>query len=307
MKGASCFFMDMKELLTFLQEEKIDYMENEKLSKHTSFKIGGPCKLLLLPKNKEEIQKLVKNLKDTAYFVLGNGSNVLFRDEGFDGVVLKLASNFSSYRIEGSKVICDAGMDLSVLARKTALKSLGGLEFASGIPGTVGGGVIMNAGAYDGELKDVVSSVLLLDGQGNYLRKSGEEMEFSYRSSLAQKEKYLVVEVAMELAPGSYEEIWAKIDDFTIRRWTKQPLEFPSGGSTFKRPEGYFAGKLIQDAGLKGMRFRGAQVSTKHSGFIVNLGHASCDDVRTLIRIVQRRVKEEFGVELATELRLIDE
>lgn len=298
--------MMIDKLIPLLKEEGIEFREEEMLSGHTSFKIGGPCKLLLLPKSKEEIQKLVRLLQDTAYFVLGNGSNVLFRDEGFSGVILKLASNFSSFRIEENRVICDAGMDLSVLSRKVALHGLKGLEFASGIPGTLGGGVIMNAGAYDGELQDVISSVLLLDKQGNFLRKTAKEMEFAYRSSLAQRQGYLVVEVELELTPGNYQEIWEKIDDFAIRRWSKQPLEYPSGGSTFKRPPGYFAGKLIQDAGLKGLRFRGAQVSPKHCGFIINTGDASSEDIRTLIRIVQHRVKEEFGVELSTELRIID-
>lgn len=301
--------MNMDDLLSFLDQEGIDYKRDELLSKHTSFKLGGPCKLLLLPKTKEEIQKLVKTLYEEKipYYILGNGSNVLFRDEGFPGVILKLASNYSSYNIQGDTILCDSGMDLSVLARKAALKGLSGLEFASGIPGTLGGGVIMNAGAYDGELKDVVSSVLLLDRRGNFHRKTCEEMEFGYRDSLAQREGLIILEVEMKLTQGDYPEIWNKIDDFTIRRWSKQPLEFPSGGSTFKRPPGYYAGKLIEDAGLKGLRFRGAQVSSKHCGFIVNTGEATSEDVRTLIRIVQRRVKEEFGVELTPELRIIDE
>jgi UDP-N-acetylmuramate dehydrogenase len=165
----------------------------------------------------------------------------------------------------------------------------------------------MNAGAYDGELKDVVTGVTLMDKKGNIFKMSGEEMDFSYRDSLAQRMNYIVLEVELQLQKSDYDKIWQKIDDFSIRRWSKQPLEFPSGGSTFKRPQGYYAGKLIQDAGLKGLRFRGAQVSPKHSGFIINVDNASCEDVRTLIRLVQKRVKDEYGIELEAELRLIND
>lgn len=297
----------MTKLIDLLKEASIDYRENEPLNRHCSFKIGGPGKLLLLPKTIEEIQLLVRALEGSNYLVLGNGSNVLFRDQGYSGVIMKLAQNFSSYGIEGNRIVASSGISLSVLSRKAALKGLSGLEFATGIPGTLGGGVIMNAGAYDGELKDVVTSVLLMDKKGNIIKKTGEEMEFNYRDSLAQRRGHIVIEVELELEKGDYTEIWSKIDDLSIRRWSKQPLEFPSGGSTFKRPQGYFAGKLIQDAGLKGLRFRGAQVSQKHSGFIVNADNATCEDVRTLIRLVQKKVKDEFGVELEAELRLIND
>ncbi|NLY36933.1 MAG: UDP-N-acetylmuramate dehydrogenase [Tissierellia bacterium] len=297
----------MKELIDLLKEASIDYRENEPLNRHCSFKIGGPGKLLLLPKNIEEIQILVRALEGTSFLVLGNGSNVLFRDGGYDGVIMKLAQNFSSYRIEEDRISASSGVSLSVISRKAALEGLSGLEFASGIPGTLGGGVIMNAGAYDGELKDVVTGVTLMDKKGNIFKMSGEEMDFSYRDSLAQRMNYIVLEVELQLQKSDYDKIWQKIDDFSIRRWSKQPLEFPSGGSTFKRPQGYYAGKLIQDAGLKGLRFRGAQVSPKHSGFIINVDNASCEDVRTLIRLVQKRVKDEYGIELEAELRLIND
>ncbi|NLY72212.1 MAG: UDP-N-acetylmuramate dehydrogenase [Tissierellia bacterium] len=297
----------MNSIIELLEKEAIEYKLNEPLKNHCSFKIGGPARLLLLPKTVEEIQILVRALEGTRYMVLGNGSNVLFRDNGYDGVILKLASNFSDYRIEGDRVIASSGVLLSVISRKAALKGLKGMEFATGIPGTLGGGVIMNAGAYDGELKDVVRSVLLMDKKGEIFRLTREEMNFGYRDSLAQREGYLVVEVELGLEEGDYQEIWDRIDELSIKRWSRQPLEFPSGGSTFKRPPGYYAGKLIEDAGLKGLRFRGAQVSSKHSGFLINVDNASCEDVRTLIRMVQRRVKEDFGVELETELRLISD
>lgn len=297
----------MERLIELLQGEGIEYIENEPLKKHCTFQIGGPARLMLLPRSVEEIQILVKALKDYKYMVLGNGSNVLFKDQGYEGIILKLASNFADYSIEEGSIRASSGVLLSVISRKAALRGLAGMEFATGIPGTLGGGVIMNAGAYEGELKDVVKSVLLMDRQGEIFELTGDEMEFSYRTSLAQKESYIVLEVELELEQGNYGEIWQKIDELSIKRWSRQPLEFPSGGSTFKRPPGHYAGKLVQDAGLKGLRFRGAQVSDKHSGFIVNVDEASCDDVRTLIRMVQARVKQDFGVELETELRLIDD
>ncbi|HZK10050.1 MAG TPA: UDP-N-acetylmuramate dehydrogenase, partial [Clostridia bacterium] len=277
------------------------------LNKHCSFKIGGPGRLLIFPKNMEEIQYLVRILEGKDFLVLGNGSNVLFRDQGYSGVIIKLAGNFSSFHIDENRVSASSGVSLSSLSRKVALKGLSGLEFATGIPGTLGGGVIMNAGAYEGELKDVVTRVTLMDKKGNIFEKTGEEMEFNYRNSLAQREGYIVLKVELQLEEGNYKSIWEKIDDLSIRRWRRQPLEFPSGGSTFKRPKGYYAGKLIEDAGLKGLRFRGAQVSDKHSGFIVNSDGASCDDIRTLIRLVQKRVKDDSGVELEAELRLIND
>lgn len=297
----------MKKLIDLLEEETIDYRLDEPLAGHCSFRLGGPTKLLTLPRSKEEIRKLIVALEGYNYMVLGNGSNVLFRDDGYEGVILKLGSNFSDFRIEGTRVTASSGVLLSVIARKAALQGLEGLEFASGIPGSLGGGVIMNAGAYDGELRDVVKSVLLFDKSGREMRLSAQEMDFGYRTSLAQKEGYIVVEVELELKRGDYQKIWEKIDELSIKRWSRQPLEYPSGGSTFKRPLGHYAGKLIEDAGLKGLHFRGAQVSSKHSGFLINTGSATSQDVRTLIRLVQRRVKEEFGVQLEPELRIIND
>ncbi|NLL22947.1 MAG: UDP-N-acetylmuramate dehydrogenase, partial [Tissierellia bacterium] len=198
-----------------------------------------------------------------------------------------------------------SGVSLATLARKTAMRSLTGMEFATGIPGTLGGGVIMNAGAYDGELAQIVRSVRVMDRQGRIFALKGEEMEFGYRTSRAQREFLIILEVVLELQQGDYEQIWSRIDELTIRRWMRQPLEFPSAGSTFKRPPGHFAGKLIEDAGLKGLRFRGAMVSSKHSGFVVNVDGASASDVRTLIRIVQKRVFDEYGILLQPEVRMI--
>lgn len=297
----------MEVLIQQLQASDIQYIENEALSAHTSFKIGGPARLMVLPSSVEEIRRVVQLVRthNQPFFVLGNGSNVLFSDDGYAGVVMKLGKNFSHYKIEGNTVTAQSGALLSLVCKKAARQGLAGAEFGSGIPGTVGGGIVMNAGAYDGELKDVVRSVTVMDSGGTIYRFNNAEMEFGYRSSRVYSEGLIVLEMTMELTPGDPEAIWAKIDDFTTRRWRKQPIDQPSGGSTFKRPQGHYAGKLIEESGCKGLRFRGAMVSTKHCGFIVNLGDATAEDVRCLIRLVQRRVKDAYGVSLEPEVKLI--
>lgn len=299
----------MQELIDFLERQKIQYNTDEPLCDHTSFKIGGPCDVMVFPTCSEEIRELVLFMKKLgrSLFVLGNGSNLLFHDRGFRGVVMKLGKNFSDYRIEGNVLWSQSGALLSKVCKKAARKGLGGSEFATGIPGTVGGGIVMNAGAYDGELKDVVRRVRLMDRDGNIFWLDNEEMQFGYRRSIVSAEGYIVLEVEMELIPMEEALIWAKIDDFTARRWSKQPLDLPSAGSTFKRPTGYYAGKLIQDSGLKGIRYRNCMVSDKHSGFIVNLGGATSNDIRTLVKIIQRRVEQEFEVKLETEMKIIEE
>ncbi|NMB04001.1 MAG: UDP-N-acetylmuramate dehydrogenase [Tissierellia bacterium] len=297
----------MESLINQLDDSGIPYLENELLSGHTSFKIGGPARLMVLPRTVEEIRRVVQLSKTYGwpFFILGNGSNILFADQGYDGLVIKIGKNFSEYNINGTKVTAQSGALLSSICKKAARQGLAGAEFGTGIPGTVGGGVVMNAGAYDGELKDVISSVTVMDKEGTIYRYSNQEMQFGYRTSRVYQEGLIVLEMTMELQPGDMTAIWEKIDDFTTRRWRKQPIDLPSGGSTFKRPPGYYAGKLIEDSGCKGLRFRDAQVSPKHSGFVVNLGSATSKDVRTLIRLVQRRVKEAYGVGLETEVKLI--
>lgn len=297
----------MEKLIEEIDKLNIEYIENELLSNHSSFKIGGPARILAKPSGADQIQSLVELARrfGIPYLVLGNGSNVLFDDRGYRGLVIKLGKNFSAYKIEGNQVWAQAGALLSKVCKKAARKNLKGVEFGTGIPGSVGGGVVMNAGAYDGELKDVIRRVKVLDEDGHIITYTNEEMRFGYRTSRVYEEHLIVLEMEMELEQGEEKEIWDKIDDFTSRRWTKQPIDLPSAGSTFKRPPGRYAGQLIQEAGCKGLRFRDAQVSDKHSGFIVNRGQASGEDVRTLIRLVQKRVRDQFGIELEPEVKII--
>jgi len=296
-----------RQFLNIMNEENI--LVDEEMSKHTSFKIGGPADLLLLPQNIEEIQGIIKicQEEEVPYFVMGNGSNLLVRDKGMRCVVIKIADNFSDVFISGTSVVAKSGILLSTLSKKVLKESLRGLEFASGIPGTLGGAVTMNAGAYDGEMKDVVKSCKILDGKGAVIELSFEELELGYRSSIIQEKDYIVLEVRLELEKGNYDEIKGKIDEFTKRRTTKQPLHLPSAGSTFKRPKGYFTGKLIQDANLKGVKIGGAQVSELHSGFIVNVDNASARDVLDLIDHIQKTIMDKFGVELHPEVRVVGE
>ncbi|SDL11479.1 UDP-N-acetylmuramate dehydrogenase [Natronincola ferrireducens] len=290
-----------------MQEEHI--LLDEPMKNHTSFKIGGPADILLIPQNIQEIQKAMEICKEAKapYFIMGNGSNVLVRDKGMRCVVIKIAENLSNIVINGSKVVAEAGVLLSTLSKKILQKSLKGFEFASGIPGTLGGAITMNAGAYGGEMKDVVKSCKVLNEAGEVMEFSLEELQLGYRTSIIQKKNYIVLEVTMELEEGQYEEIKAITDDLTQKRTTKQPLHLPSAGSTFKRPPGYFAGKLIEDADLKGVRVGDAQVSELHSGFIVNIGNATADDVLGLIALVQKTVLQKFGVELHPEVRIVGE
>jgi UDP-N-acetylmuramate dehydrogenase len=276
----------------------------ELLAPLTSFRIGGPCEALVEPENERQLTDVSWYLKKIGcpFFVLGNGSNTLVKDEGYDGVVIHIGKKMGDIRVEGNRIIAGAGALLVQVSVEAAKAGLKGLEFAAGIPGTVGGGVVMNAGAYDGEMKDVVSSVRVLSPDGELLDLENETMEFGYRKSVIRKRDYIVTEVTFELQPGDPEEIQALMKDYNARRREKQPLEFPSAGSTFKRPEGHFAGKLIMDAGLKGYRVGGAQVSEKHCGFVINTGDATARDILTLMSDVQERVEEQFGVRLEPEI-----
>ncbi len=294
-------------LIELIGKERV--LIDEPMKNHTSFKIGGPADIMVIPESIEEIQCALKVCieNDVPYFVMGNGSNLIVRDKGMRCVVIKIGDNLKDVKINGNIVTAQAGILLSTLSKKIMAESLKGFEFASGIPGTLGGAITMNAGAYGGEMKDVVKGAKLLDKNGEIKHFSLKELELGYRTSIIQKKGYIVLEVELELEKGNYEEILSITKDLTEKRTTKQPLHLPSAGSVFKRPEGYFAGKLIQDSGLKGKSVGGAQVSELHSGFIVNTGNATAKDVLDLIALVQKKVKENFGVDLHTEVRIIGE
>ena len=277
---------------------------NELMSRHTTFRVGGEAACLLKVSNSKELSRIITFLRETEhdFFVLGNGSNLLVSDNGYDGVVLKLEGEFSEIRTAGLKIVAGAGVSLSKVAKAALDEGLTGLEFASGIPGTLGGAVVMNAGAYDGEMKQIIKEVTVMDQEGNILVLDNDTMEFGYRTSAIKNRPFIVLSAVLMLQEGEKEDIKNKMDDFAERRREKQPLEYASAGSTFKRPEGYFAGKLIMDAGLRGLSVGGAQVSEKHCGFIINKGNASATDIADLIAEVQERVKDQFGVMLEPEV-----
>ena len=281
----------------------------EPMAKHTSFRIGGPADMLAQPGNEAELAELLKRAADHAVPVtlVGNGSNLLVRDKGIRGLVIKLSNLFSSITVEGNVLTFGSGISLAMASKKAASLSLSGLEFAVGIPGTIGGAVYMNAGAYDGEMAKVVTSVQVMDRQGQSSQLKADELDFSYRHTALQNSGLIVTSVTVSLQPGEAESIKAKMDDFSQRRIAKQPLELPSAGSMFKRPVGYFAGTLIEQTGLKGYTVGGAQVSTKHAGFVVNVGGATAKDVLQLIRDVQDRVLAAQGVQLEPEVLVLGE
>ena len=283
--------------------------QQEPMSRHTTFRIGGPADFYLCPHSTKEVQEIVEICKEEnlPYFVLGNGSNLLVSDKGYRGVVIQLWKNFSDITVKDCCIQAKAGALLSKVAAEALEAGLTGMEFASGIPGTIGGAAFMNAGAYGGEMKDIIKSVKVLDTQGEVRVLPKEELKMGYRTSIVKEKGYTVLSVELELSKGNREEIRNTMEDLKERRTSKQPLEMPSAGSTFKRPEGYFAGKLIMDSGLRGFSLGGAQVSEKHCGFVVNKGGATAMDVLNLIREVQRRVKEQFGVDLETEVRFLGE
>ncbi len=284
-------------------------LKDEPMKKHTSFKIGGPADLLVLPTTEEALSETLKAIQTSGIecFVMGNGSNLLVSDKGYRGVIVKIADNFNGFQIEGETVTAEAGILLSTLSRQIMNAELTGFEFASGIPGTIGGAVFMNAGAYDGEFKDIVKWVRVMDMGGNVKTYQGHEMAFAYRFSRLHEAHEIVIACGLALQKGSLEAIKAKTADLTEKRTTKQPLQLPSAGSTFRRPEGYFAGKLIDDSGLRGLKLGGAQVSTLHSGFVVNVDNATCQDVMDLIATIQKVVLDQFGVKLETEVRYLGE
>lgn len=284
----------------------MEIKKNEPMKNHTSFKIGGPADEFCEVTSEEEIKRLIDyaSEKGMSYTVMGNGSNLLVADGGIRGLVIKIARGFDEISVGGEKITAQSGALLSRIASAAYRNSLTGLEFASGIPGTLGGGIYMNAGAYGGELKDVIESVTYLD-HGEIITKTADMLEFGYRKSSFTDKDYIILSAELKLKKGNPDEIKEKTDDYRQRRTSKQPLDMPSAGSTFKRPEGYFAGKLIEDSGLKGFKIGGAQVSEKHSGFVVNAGGATAADVKALIEHIQKTVKEKFGVEMKTEVKML--
>ena len=278
--------------------------QQEPMAEHTTFRVGGPAEVFVTVDDREQLGKVIRylNLTGWPYFLLGNGSNLLVGDKGYRGVVIRLGREFEHVKTEGNRLTCGAAVSLAKAAKTAMENSLSGLEFASGIPGSVGGGVRMNAGAYGGELGELVESVVVMAKDGSLMELDNDTMEFSYRRSVLKDRPYAVLEVTMTLSEGDREEILARMNDLAAKRKQKQPLEYASAGSTFKRPEGYFAGKLIMDAGLRGARIGGARVSEKHCGFVINDGTATAADIAELIGEVSEKVKERFGVSLEPEV-----
>ena len=283
---------------------------DEPMSRHTTFRVGGPADFFVTPKAKEEVRDVICICKEAGmpYYIIGNGSNLLVSDAGYRGVIVQIYKEMNEVKVEGDLVKAQAGALLSGIAAKALGAELSGFEFASGIPGTIGGACVMNAGAYGGEMKDVLESVTVLTGEGKIIELGRNELELGYRTSVIAKKGYIVLGAVLKLERGDGEKIKTYMDELKEKRVTKQPLEYPSAGSTFKRPEGYFAGKLIEDAGLRGFQVGGAQVSEKHCGFVINRDHATAADIMELMRQVQIRVKENSGVDLEPEVkRLGDE
>lgn len=294
------------EFKSIVNEENV--LIDEPMKNHTYFKVGGPADVLVVPQTVEKAIEVVKVCKNSGhpYYLIGNGSNLLVKDGGIRGVVIKLTT-LQDIKVEENDIIAECGAQLSNISKRALEESLHGFEFACGIPGSVGGAVFMNAGAYDSEMVRVVKSATVLDDKGNIRELKNGELELGYRTSAIMKYGYFVLQVRIGLEKGDKAKVQARIDELTRRRTEKQPLEYPSAGSTFKRPEGYFAGKLIQDCGLKGFSIGGAAVSEKHSGFIINKGNATAQDILDVIKHVQNTVKSEFEVDLSTEVRIIGE
>ncbi len=300
--------LDKNNFIEFADEHGIKFLEHEDLSKHTSFKIGGPAEFFVKPKNKEQVSSVVDYCEKNSVplLPLGKGSNVLVSDSGINGVVMNFGSDFGKIElIDENTIYCEAGAGLAALCNFALENELTGLEFAYGIPGSVGGAVFMNAGAYGGEIKDVIVYADHVDKNGKAGKFTGEELEMSYRHSVYSGKEYFITGAAFKLKKGEKAEIKAKMDDLIGRRFDKQPMDKPSAGSTFKRPEGAFASALIDQCGLKGYRVGGAEVSTKHAGFVVNIGGATCEDVLRLIKDVQEKVKNDTGFSLEPEVEIL--
>lgn len=284
-------------------------LENEPMCNHTTFKVGGCADWFLMPQTHEQLSNTLKAVRDAdlPVFILGNGSNLLVADNGIRGVVICLCKKMDKIEVSGNCIYAECGAILSKVSNSALAEGLSGLEFASGIPGSVGGAVFMNAGAYEHEMKEIIKSVKYIDFTGKIFECSGEECCFGYRTSRFSKENSIILGCTFELKRDNKEDIKARIADYTQRRVSKQPLDKPSAGSTFKRPVGYFAGGLIEKAELKGYSIGGAQVSEKHAGFIINTGDATAQDVLDLIHYVQKTVYEKFGVILEPEVKMVGE
>ena len=291
-----------------INENLGDFFYDEPMTKHTSFCVGGPAKLLIKPKDEESLIEILKEIKKNNYnfYILGNCTNIIVRDKGFDGIIIKLKNKLNEVKkVSDTEIYAGAGASLKKVSEFAMENSLSGLEFAHGIPGSLGGGVVMNAGAYDGEMKNVIKSVRLLDENYEVIEVPCQDMNFSYRHSLVQERDLIVLGATFSLSPGNKDEIREKYEEFDRRRAEKQPLDMPSAGSTFKRPAGYFAGKLIDDSGLRGFTHKGAGISEKHCGFVVNKNKATASDVLETIEIVQKVVHDKFGVNLEREVKII--
>ncbi len=297
----------MTEIINLAKKRGISYAENENMSFHTTFKIGGPARLIVYPKTQDDISEIIKKCVEQGirYMPIGNGSNLLVSDEGIDACVMVIGKDFSDIRlIDEHTVYAQAGAPLIKVCRFALEHELSGLEFAYGIPGYCGGGAFMNAGAYGGEFKDVLYRCDHMDANGNFGFLEGEDLKLSYRRSAYYDNGCTITGLYFRLKKGNYDQIKEKMEDLMGRRKDKQPLEYPSAGSTFKRPPGYFAGALIQECGLKGAAVGGAQVSTKHAGFVINKGGATCKDVLDLCNMVHDTILREKGVELEMEIRV---
>jgi UDP-N-acetylmuramate dehydrogenase len=280
---------------------------DEPMKEHITFRVGGPADYYITPDSNEQIVSAIKLCKkyDVPFYIIGNGSNLIVRDEGFRGAIIEIGTNMSEITVEGTTVTAQAGAILAKVAVCAMENSLTGMEFAHGIPGTLGGAVTMNAGAYGGEMKDILVSVQVINDDGEIIMVPADDLKLGYRYSVVPKKHYVVLSATMQLKEGDKEAIKETMADLSAKRREKQPLEYPSAGSTFKRPEGYFAGKLIEDAGLKGYAVGGAMVSKKHSGFVINYDSATAEDILTLIDNVREKVYEQFGVELETEVKVL--
>ena len=286
-----------------------EVVTEEPMSRHTTFRIGGPADLFVTPGSIQAVADSIRICKETQtpYAVIGNGSNLLVSDTGYRGVIIQIGRNLNQVSVNGEEIRAQAGAMLSVIAKTALSESLTGFEFASGIPGTLGGAAVMNAGAYGGEMKDVLTEVTVLTREGEIRTVPAGKLEMGYRTSLAAKNGWIILEAVLKFQKGDAEAIRGRMEELKMQRVTKQPLDLPSAGSTFKRPEGYFAGKLIMDAGLRGFTVGGAQISEKHCGFVVNKGGATAEDVRNLICAVQKKVQEDAGVKLEPEVKFLGE
>ena len=280
---------------------------DELMSRHTTFRIGGPASVFVTPKSEKDLVTAIEicRSQDAPYFILGNGSNLLVSDQGYDGVVVHIGSDLRDISVEGTEITAKTGAMLSQVAHAALAHGLTGMEFAAGIPGSLGGACMMNAGAYGGEMSQILVGVRALDDKGQIVELAADQLELGYRHSIMMEKQYVVLGARIHLEKGDPEKIQAQMDDLKEKRIAKQPLEYPSAGSTFKRPEGAFAGKLIMDAGLRGFRIGDAMVSEKHCGFVVNAGKATAEDVCGVISHVQQVVMEKYGKELEPEIRFL--